>query len=84
MDNLEFTAPVRCYNGAFDSASQRVLDAQDAALALIRTVEPEAHVTYFPVEQQYVVHVWGRELSAYAPTRGAALTDALRRLGLYF
>jgi len=80
LDNLEFTQTVRCYWGAFDSASQRVLDNQDAVLKEILKKEPEAHVTYFPVEEQYVVHVWARELSGYHQTRGAALADAYRKL----
>ena len=80
--NLEFTQPVRCYDGAFDSASQKVIDAQNAALVKIRTVEPEAHVTYHPEGGDVVVHVWGRLLSGYHKSRGSALSDALRRLGL--
>lgn len=80
LDNLEFTAPVRCYWGALDSASQRVLDNQNAVLAAIREVEPEAHVTYFPMEGEWVVHVWGRPLSGYRQTKGAALAEAYRNL----
>lgn len=82
LDSLEFTAPVKCYNGAFDSKSQQVLDAQDEVLRLVQQKEPRAHVTYFPGEEEFVVHVLGRQLSAYHKTRGAALADAFRRLGL--
>jgi hypothetical protein len=80
MTNLEFTQPIRCYDGAFDSASQRVLDAQAEALKRIREVEPDAICTYFPSESQYVVHAWGRTISAYCSTRGSALADALEKL----
>lgn len=80
MVDLEFTAPIHCYDGAYDSRSQRVIDAQVEALRLIQLREPEAHVTFFPVEGEWVVHSWGRELSAYHETKGSALADALRRL----
>lgn len=75
-------AVVRCYWGAYDSASQAALDAQDKALRIIKTKEPEAHVTYFPVEHEYQVHAWGRPLSGFHSTRAAALWDALERLNL--
>ena len=39
LDHLEFTQVVRCYNGAYDSASQRVLDNQKAVLAAVCEVE---------------------------------------------
>lgn len=77
---LEFTAVVRCYNGAFDGASQRVLDARAEVMAAIREVEPKAHVTYFPVEGTWQVHVWGRALSAHSASMGVALLDALGRV----
>lgn len=80
MTDLEFTSPVRCYNGAYDDESQRVLDAQDAALAKIRLTEPQARVTYLPMEGTYMVHSWGRPLSAEHSTRGSALSDALERV----
>lgn len=77
---LEFTQPIRCYNGAFDTASQRILDAQDGALTAIRRTEPKAHVTFFPMEEEWVVHVYGRQLSSYHKSKGSALADALERL----
>lgn len=77
--NLEFTQPIKCYNGAYDSATQRVMDAQARALKAIQKHEPDAHVTHFPGDGTWVVHVWGREISSYHQTKGAALHDALRR-----
>lgn len=56
------------------------IERQQIVLAKIREREPEAHVTFFPVERQFVVHVWGRELSGYHPSRAAALVDAYHRL----
>lgn len=80
FQELEFTSPIKCYNGAFDSKTQRVMEAQDRTLKLIRSKEPGAWVTYFPLEEQYIVHVYGRELSCYTSTRGSALADAYNRL----
>lgn len=87
LDNLEFTQGVRCYNGAYDSASQRVLDAREEVLRAIRQIEPDAHCTYYAVGpcdagegEVYMVHVWGRPLSGYHKTKGAALTEAYRKL----
>lgn len=79
-EDLEVTGPVQCYNGCFDSATQQVLDRQEEAMAWVRKHEPDAHVTYFATEEQYLVHVYGRPLSAYAKTRGAAIHDACQRL----
>ncbi len=66
--------------GAFDSDSQRVLDARKQLLARLRTKEPEAHVTYFPVEEEYHIHVWGRSLSGYHRSYGTALLAAHDKL----
>ncbi len=78
--DLEFKQLVRCYNGAFDSDSQEIIDKRERVLEEIRKLEPDAHVTFFPVEGQYMVHAFGRELSKYAPSKGAALADAYNRL----
>lgn len=81
MYDLDFTQQIRCYNGAFDSTSQRVIDAQEKAMLKIRTVEPEAHVTYtHGIDGGYTIHVWGRELSAYHSTYGGALREVLDKL----
>lgn len=83
LDHLEFTQGVRCFNGAYDSASQRVLDNREAVLKAIREVEPEAHCSYYavapcdsPDHEVYMVHVWGRPLSGYHKSKAAALTEA--------
>lgn len=82
MRTEDLTLPnfIRCYDGVYDSATQRVLDRQEEALRQIQEREPGAHVTYFPVEERYVVHVWGRNISGYHTTRGGALADAYGRL----
>lgn len=77
---LALPASIKCYNSCYDSATQRVLDEQEKILGAIKRIEPDAHVTYFPVEGQHVVHVYGRELSGYHSTRGAAIADAYNRM----
>lgn len=86
-ESLKLPSYIRCYNGCYDSATQRVLDRQAAALAEIQKYEPGAHVTYFGVgpcdtdeNEVFMVHVYGRPLSGYHKTRGDALIDALTRL----
>lgn len=80
--NLELPNSIKCYDGAFDSETQRVLDAQTKAMKKIQDIEPEAICTYFPVEGEYVVHTWGRHISGYCKTRGSAISDALINLGI--
>lgn len=77
---LDFTKTVRCYNGAFDSASQRVLNDRDTLLKEIQKAVPEARVTYHPGDEEYVVHVWGRPLSGYHKTYAAALLEAFNNV----
>lgn len=80
IPDLELPRNIRCYNGCYDSTTQRQLDRQSEVLDLIKRKEPEAHVTYYPVEEEYLVHVWGRPLSGYHKTSAGALTDAYWRL----
>lgn len=82
MLDLEIRGPVRCYNGCYDSRTQATIDRQNAALARIQAVHPDARCTYYPVEGFYVVHVRGRPISGEEPTRGAAITSALKALRL--
>ena len=39
---------------------------------------PESHVTYFPVEQKYQCHVWGKPLGGMFSSRIDAIRDALK------
>lgn len=80
LSRLEIVGPVSCYNGCYDSKTQRALDAQEEVLKAIKTKEPEAHITYFPLEQQFQVHAWGRPLSGFFSTRAAAISDAYTKL----
>ena len=80
--DLEIRWPVRCYNGCYDSATQRVFDRQDDVLKFIQSKVPDAHCTYFPAEGYHMVHVWGWPISGAMPTRGSALADAVTQLRL--
>ena len=75
---MELPAQISCYNGAFDSATQAALDAQAKALAAIQAANPDAHATYFPMEGQWQIHVWGRPLSGFHATKAGALREALK------
>ena len=52
----------------------------DNLLLRIREKEPEAIVTFFPVEYQYIVHVWGKPLGNFKTTREEALKSAIDNL----
>jgi hypothetical protein len=69
----------RCYNGCWDSETQRQIDAEEAQMALLRTFEPQAHCTYFPIEGRYQIHVFGKPLSEFHGTRATAIAEALKR-----
>jgi len=80
LDKMTLRGGVKCYGGCFDSASSRVFKELDRVLKLIKIREPEAHVTYFPVEEYYTVHVWGRSISGEFTNLSGALYDAYCRL----
>lgn len=82
MLDLEIHGPVRCYNGCYDSRTQATIDRQNAALARIQAACPDARCTYYPAEGYYMVHVNGWPISDEEPTRGAAITSALKALRL--
>lgn len=71
---------MRCYDGAWDSAGKALIEERERHLRRIRRVHPDAVCTYFPMEGEYQVHVWGKELSGFQPTRLAALREAFQRL----
>lgn len=68
---------MRCYNGAWDSEATSLFKRQDELLARVRAKEPEAHCTYFPMEQRFQVHAWGRPLSGMCVSQIAALEETL-------
>jgi hypothetical protein len=70
----------RCYDGCWDSKTQAQFDKEDALMAEIRVIEPQAHCTRFPEEQKFQVHVWGRPLSEMRDSRETALREALTKL----
>lgn len=77
---LEIRGPVKCYNGCYDSATQRVIDEQNRVMALIKAKEPDAHHTYFPAEGYHRVHKWGWPISGERSTKGAAIAEAYEKL----
>jgi hypothetical protein len=62
----------RVYNGCPDDELKEQIKKEHALMNEIRAFEPEACLTYFPMEGYCVVHVWGRELG-----RGASKIEAL-------
>ena len=52
----------------------------DELLLKIREKEPEAIVTFFPMEYQYIVHVWGKPLGNFKTTKEEALKSAIDNL----
>ena len=81
LDDLIMPKSIKCFNGAFESNVRKIQDNQDKALRMIQECEPEAHITYYPVEEQWKVHVWGKPLSDMFYDKGLAIWDALKRLG---
>jgi hypothetical protein len=79
---LEFSGTIKCYNGAFDSASQRVINNRAKVLEAIRKVEPEAHITFHYGSEIWIVHVWGKSISGEHKYYGNALLDACDKLGV--
>jgi hypothetical protein len=47
-------------------------------MKLLREKFPEAHLTYFPVEQKYLCHVWGKPLGGMFSNSVDAIRDALK------
>lgn len=71
---------MRCYNGAWDSEAQALFKEHDRLMTEIRKIEPEAHCTYHPTLDCFVIHVWGRELGPYRRTKLDALRATLALL----
>lgn len=70
----------RVYNGCPDSTMQKRLDSEAARYEELKRLIPEAHVTYFPVEEQYVAHIWGKHITGFCPSFISAIEQALATL----
>lgn len=79
QEGEEESEAMRCYNGAWDSEAQALFKEQDRLLEEVKKHEPEAHCTYHPDGETFVVHVWGRPISDVCKSRIAALNSALER-----
>jgi len=51
-----------------------------AARARLKQLDPDAHCTYFPMEQKWQVHEWGRPISGFRDTGLEALEEACQIL----
>ena len=68
----------RVYNGQPDDTMQKRINSEREMLADVQKLHPGACVTYFPMEGQWQVHVWGRPLSGMHNSKMIALSEALR------
>lgn len=81
-EDLEFMQHIRCYYGAYDSASQRVIDNQARALKMLsKACEDEIACTFHSAPDVYCVHSWGK-IMAEGSTRGAAIANAMEKMNL--
>lgn len=76
LPELEFSQGIRCYNGAYDSESQRIINNRNTVMAEIKELIPEAHLVYFPGEEKHQVWVKNRPLTEEFSSAGAALAAA--------
>jgi hypothetical protein len=84
-EDLIISHGVKCYWGAFDSKTQRVMDNREKALKLIRTVHPNAQTCYFPVEGYYSLHTGSpeyKDICSPEYDRGSVIWAGLEVLGL--
>ena len=84
LENLTINHQVKCYWGAFDSKTERVMKNQDDALKLIQTIHPNAKTCYFPVEGTYDLHTGYPEYKTICTesSKGEAIYSGLLKLGL--
>lgn len=83
--DLDISWGVRCYNGAYDSRTDAMMRKQDRALARIREVMPDFHITYFPVEGKYAVYDGHEAINMdWYATRGEALADMIQKFVVYY
>lgn len=70
----------RVYNGCLSDDLQAVFDRQNSLMEEILKINPNACCTYFPVENVYQVHEWGKPISQAHKNKIDALMDALNIL----
>ena len=70
----------RCYDGAPDTALQAKYDIEKLILEEIRKIEPDAHCTFFPVENKYQVHIWVNSIGQMFSSKKDTLMSALNQL----
>lgn len=70
----------RCYDGCPDTALQAKYDIENLIMQEIKKKEPRAHITFFPVENSYQVHVWGKDIGKMFASKKDTLMSALEEL----
>ena len=69
----------RVYNGCPDDELQKRLDKLVETEEKLKQLYPEAHVTYFPMEELYQVWQWNNPLGKSYPSKMDAMMDALKK-----
>lgn len=69
----------RVYDGCPDDTLQAKINAEEALLLKVKELHPGAHVTYFPIEGQWMVNQFGVPLSSMWSTKSGALKEVLGR-----
>jgi hypothetical protein len=70
---------MRCYDGCPDKDLQAVLDARAAAVAELKRLNPNAHVTYHH-PAGFQAHEWGKPLSGFHRDIISACNEAVAKL----
>lgn len=68
---------MRLYNGCPDSELKAKWDSIEKAKKQLQKQIPEAHCTYFPKEEKWQVHVWGKMIGGFFDTELAAIESAI-------
>jgi hypothetical protein len=67
----------RVYNGCPDDGLKAILNYESELMGKIIMRYPEAHSTYFPIENRWNIHVWGKRLSEMHDTKLGALLEVI-------
>jgi hypothetical protein len=79
--NPAFENMNRCYDGCPDSGLKARMDETKKLYDKVRKLNPNAHCTYFPMEEKYQVHDWGKPISTFHNHINGALLEAIAVLG---
>ena len=68
---------MRVYNGCLSDDLQAKFEEIQKLQNLLYKKFPESHVTFFPVEEKYQCHIWGKPLSGMHTNKIDAINEAL-------